>query len=74
MNGIGGYKHNFTGSSQSSKSPLGLTNSVEEIEVTCFAELLLNSAEGKNSSLESVETIYNHNQQFNVEMDEAQPV
>jgi hypothetical protein len=40
---------------------LGLTNSVEEIEVTCFAELLLNSAEGKNSSLESVETIYNHN-------------
>jgi hypothetical protein len=58
---MGGYKHNLISSSQSSKSPLGLTNSVEEIEVTCFAELLLSSAEGKTSSLESAESIYNLN-------------
>jgi hypothetical protein len=31
-------------------------SSVEEIEVTCFAELLLSSTEGRTASLESVES------------------
>jgi F420-0:gamma-glutamyl ligase len=33
-----------------------VANSVEEIEVTCFAELLLSSTEGRTASLESVES------------------
>lgn len=47
---------NQSGSFQSSASGVGIMSSVEEIEVTCFAELLLSSTEGRTASLESVES------------------
>ena len=39
-------------------------SSVEEIEVTCFAELMLSSTEGRTASLESVESAHAANSEM----------